>query len=395
MANKPLRKRRWGWVLWLVLLAGGSIAGVRYMRSRPKPSIAVRVHRVARGQVRDLVSTVAAGRVAAEREANIRAEIAGTVRRLHHRRGDHVAAGEPLISYDPSELRHRVQLAEAAVVLGRAQADQAAASARLALSNSRRAESLRDRGVTPPAEAETLAGQSDVAERAAVAARTSLVQGTANVQIARDALSHAVLRAPFAGVILTTGIEEGEVTAPGAPVVTLADTSSLHVDAELDESDLGRVQVGMRAELALDAFPGQRFAGSLTEIAPSVTRDIRGNRAIAIRVGLEPDPRLRVGMSADVDVIVATRDNVLWVPPNAVIGRGTDRAVLAVVNGIARRRSIGVGVSTWEAVEVTRGVNEGDRVIVTLSTADLGDGSNVTVRGEESGHGAREGTTQP
>src|SRR6185369_14188074 len=102
----------------------------------------------------------------------------------------------------------------------------------------------------------------------------------------------------FAGTILTTGVEEGEVSAPGAPLITLADVSELHVDAELDESDLGKVRVGMPAEVSLDAFPTQRFSGNLAEIAPSVTRDLRGNRSIAIRVNLVPDPRLRVGMSA-------------------------------------------------------------------------------------------------
>ncbi len=391
MAKTPLRKRRYGWIIWLVVLVGGALLGYRYIKHRPIATIPVRIHRVERGRVRDLVSTVAAGRVAAVREASLRAEIAGTVLHLHHRRGDHVAAGEPLISYDPSELRHRVALAEAAVRFGRAQAAQAESSARLARSNATRSELLRTQGVATPAEAEALTGQADVAAHAATAARTALGQSGANVQLARDALTHAVLRAPFAGVVLTTTVEEGEVTAPGAPVLTLADTSALHVDAELDEADLGRVQVGMPAEIALDAFPGQRFSGSLTEIAPSVTRDLRGNRSVAIRVGLTPDTRLRVGMSADVDVVVAMRENVLWVPPNAVIGRGTDRAVLAVVNSTARRHPIQVGISTWEAVEVTRGVREGDRVIVTLSSADLADGSRVTVRSENSAHGQREG----
>ncbi|MEI8257787.1 MAG: efflux RND transporter periplasmic adaptor subunit, partial [Deltaproteobacteria bacterium] len=373
------------------LLASGGAAAFRYVKHRPVATIAVRMHRVERGRVRDLVSTVAAGRVAALREASLRAEIAGTVVHLHHRRGDHVLAGEPLISYDPSELRHRVALAEASVQFGRAQAAQADSSAHLAQSNAARAEQLRVQGVTPPAEAEALSGQADVAAHAAAAARTALGQSGASVQLARDALTHAVLRAPFAGVVLTTTVEEGEVTAPGAPVMTLADTSALHVDAELDEADLGRVQVGMPAEVALDAFPGQRFAGSLSEIAPSVTRDLRGNRSVSVRVGLAPDPRLRVGMSADVDVVVAMRENVLWVPPNAVLGRGTDRAVFAIENSTARRHPIQVGISTWEAVEVTRGVREGDRVIVTLSSADLADGSRVTVRSENAGRGQREG----
>jgi RND family efflux transporter MFP subunit len=189
-----------------------------------------------------------------------------------------------------------------------------------------------------------------------------------------------VLRAPFSGVVLTTHVEEGEVTAPGAPMVSLADTSSFHVDADLDEADLGRVREGMAAEVVLDAFPTERLPGRVTELAPSVTQDLRGQRSVAIRVALAPDPRLRVGMSADVDVVVATRDDAVHVPPNAVLGRGTDRAVWVVEGTVVRRRRIDVGVATWEAVEVLRGAREGERVVVSLATEQLTDGMRVTVR---------------
>ena len=150
----------------------------------------------------------------------------------------------------------------------------------------------------------------------------------------------------------------------------------------------------MVSEVSLDAFPSQRFAGTLTEIAPSVTRDARGNRSIAIRVNLQPDSRLRVGMSADVDVIVNTREAVVWVPPNAVLGRGTDRAVLVADHGFARRRPIQTGISTWEAIEVTQGLHGGEQVIVTLSVADLVDGARIDVRGEDQAAGARDGNAR-
>jgi HlyD family secretion protein len=84
-------------------------------------------------------------------------------------------------------------------------------------------------------------------------------------------------------------------------------------------------------------------------------------------------------MSADVDVIVATQRNVIWIPPNAVMGRGTDRSVYVVDGGRAVKRPIETGVSTWERVEATRGLSEGDRVIVTLSVVGLADGSPVTI----------------
>lgn len=344
--------------------------------------VKVRVAAVRVGPVRDLVSSVAAGRVAARREATLRAEIAGRVVRLHRRRGERVRGGEALVAYDVVDLRDRVRAAEASVALARAQAAQSEASARLAERNAARLRALSARGAGAPAEAETLAGQAEVAASAVAAARAAVAQGAANAVIARDALARSVVRAPFDAVVLSTHVEEGEVSAPGAPLVALADASELHVDAELDEADLGRVAVGMPAEVSFDAFPGERVAGRLTEVAPSVTQDVRGNRAVAVRVSLPADARLRVGMSADVDVVAATREAVRSVPPNAVMGRGTDRAVYVVEGGVARRRAVGVGVSTWEAVEVTRGLREGERVVVSLNGEGLADGTRVEAREE-------------
>jgi HlyD family secretion protein len=384
VAKAPLRKRRWGWLFWVVALAVGAYFARRYVKSRPVRAIDVRVHRVESGVVRDLVSTVAAGRVAGEREATLRAELAGTVLRVHKRRGDRVTAGEILLEYDVRELRDRVTAARAAVSLSRAQAEQARASAAVARRNAARAADLRDRGVGASAEAENLEGSAGVADRAVGSAVVAGAQASANVRIAETALRRGVMRAPFAGIVLTRTIEQGEVTAPGAPLFTLAEVTQLHLDADLDEADLGRVREGMRADVTLDAFPGQRFSATLSEIAPSVTRDLRGNRSVSCRFALAADPRLRVGMSAEVDVIVATRENVLWVPPNAVIGRGLERAVY-VVDGtsVARRRAISVGIGTWEAIEVVSGLRAGERVITTLSNNELADGSLVRTRTDE------------
>lgn len=377
---KSLRRRSWGWALWLVALLALVGGGVAYKRSRPSARLRVRVQPVVRGPVRDLVSSVAAGRVSARREATIRAEFAGRVVRLARRRGERVAADDILLQYDAQDLRDRVRAAESAVSLAVAQTAQAEASATLAQRNARRAEELTARGAAPAAEAETLSGQAEIARRAVAAAQAARGQGVANVALARTALTRAVVRAPFAGVILSTHVEEGEVTAPGAPIVVLADDSELRVDADLDEADLGRVREGMPTEVTFDAFGTERFTGRVREIAPSVSQDLRGNRAVSMRVALPRDPRFRVGMSADVDVVVATRDDVLSVPPGAVMGRGTDRAVYVLEGGTVRRRPIATGISTWEAIEVTRGLRVGERVVVSLNVQGLADGAAAEAR---------------
>ncbi len=373
--------------MWLLVLVAGAVAGVVAVKRRPQPTVTVRAWVVRTGAVRDLVSTVTTGRVSARREANLRAEIAGRVLRLHHRRGERVTAGEVLVTYDARDLHDRLRVAESAVSLARAQGSQAEASARLAARNAERATLLRDRGAAPAAEAETLGAQAEVASRAVGASRAVEQQGMANVAAARTGLTRMVVRAPFAGVVLSTAVEEGEVTVPGAPMMALADVSELRVDGDLDEADLGRVRVGMPAEVSFDAFPGERIMGRVSEIAPSVTQDIRGNRSIGMRVTLPVDPRLRVGMSADVDVVVATREGVVYVPPSTVLGRGTDRGVYVVEAGVARRRPVTVGIATWESVEVRSGLRAGETLVLNTTVTGLGDGTAVRVRSTDTGRG--------
>ncbi len=219
--------------------------------------------------------------------------------------------------------------------------------------------------------------------------RASVVQAQANIELARTALGKAVVRAPFDGTVLSTTIEVGETSVPGTPLLALADLSMLHVDADIDEADVGRVAIGMPADITFDAFPGERLRGSLSVIPPSVTRDAHGGRSVSVEVTLPKDSRLLVGMSADVDVIVAVHDHALWIPPNTVLGRGAERSVYVVADGVAHKRSIDVGISTWEAVEVKSGLVEGDELIATLASTQLADGVRVDTRPSGSSGGGR------
>jgi HlyD family secretion protein len=379
--SRRLQKRRWArWTIWILFAVVSTFGGWRVVRSQKATPIAVQVVRVQRGSVRDFVTSVSAGRVTGQKEASIRAEIAGTVRNLHRRRGDHVKKGEPLIGYDPEELRERVRLAETAVTLAQAQALQADQNAMLAESNATRVELLHRKGSVSDADFESSSTQAKALSRGAEAARASVLQAQASLELARTALGKAVVRAPFDGVVLATSVEIGEASVPGTPMLTLADVSELHVDADVDEADVGRVLPAMPVDVTFDAFPGERLRGSVRMIPPSVTRDAHGGRSVSIEVALPADARLLVGMSADVDVIVAVHDGVLWIPPNAVLGRGAERSVYVVTNGVAHKRTIDVGITTWEAVELKRGLSEGDEVVATLGSAQLTDGARVDPR---------------
>lgn len=375
--QQRLRRRKLGWPIALVLVALGSVGGWRYAKSKGDAPVPVQTVKVSRGKVRDFVTSIAAGRVSAKQEATVRAEIAGTVRVVHKHRGDLVEVGDALLTYDAVDLKERLRLAQASIGITQAQVKQAQESAAVVQTNLTRARRLKESGSIPAAEVETLEGQSLVAQRAIDSARAAVNQASANAQLAVTALGKTVVRAPFSGRVLDVKTEVGETTAPGAPLVLLADTSVLHVDAEIDEADLARVRVGMPADVSLDALPGERVKGKVSSIAPSVAKDLRGGRSVAIDVELMPEPRLLVGMSADVDVIVEVREDSLFIPPNAVLGRGADRSVYLVQGGIAKKRAIDVGISTWEAVEVRTGLAQGDELVSTLSASKLTDGARV------------------
>ncbi len=372
----PLRRRSTKAAFWLLALAVAAFAVYRFRATSGPDAVKVQVHRVAKGTVRDLVTSSAAGRVGAIREVTLRAELGGSVVKLHHRRGDKVAAGESLVSFDPQDLAYRLRIAEAGVMLGKAQAAQAEANAAVVSKNAALAKQLGAVGAMPGKDVDAVEAQEEAAKKGIKVAEVGIAQGAANAALARLTLKKATVTAPFAGLVLSTATEEGEILPGGAPLLVLADTSAMHVDADFDEMDLGKLALGLRAELAFDAFP-ERLFGAVTEISPMVQKDLRGNRSISLRFALNNEPRLRVGMSVDVDVIVSTRADVVWVPPSAVLGRGTDRSVYVVDAGVARKRKVEVGIATWETVEIKSGVVPGDLVVLDAAMPGLKDGAKV------------------
>jgi len=165
-------------------------------------------------------------------------------------------------------------------------------------------------------------------------------------------------------------------------VFELVDDARLHVEATIDEADIGRVKVGQPATLRLDALPDHPIAGVVSKLDPTVRKDEKGARTLRIEVEVADLARavvagVRPGMSANVDVRVAEKQDVLSLPTNVIIGRGTKRSVYLIDQGVARERSIQIGMSSWERTEVASGLAAGDRVVANLNAKGLADGVAV------------------
>ncbi|HMI89154.1 MAG TPA: efflux RND transporter periplasmic adaptor subunit [Polyangiaceae bacterium] len=386
---RAAQKRRSPWLLRSAVLFVVVLVGVLLALGAKKRPIAVDTATVERGTVKDEISSSTAGEVMAERKATVRAELSARVLAVKHQRGERVKAEEPVAMLDTADLDARLRQSQATLEAQRAQVAQAEAHAEAGRRTADIAKRLAERGVQAPQSAEDAATQAREADAAARAARASVAQSVAALQVAKVARSHGALTAPFDGLLSEVFVDPGEQAQAGAPVFEIVDDARLHVEATVDEADIARVKVGQPAALRLDALPEHPIAGVVSRLDPTVRTDAKGARTLRLEVEVSDLPRareagVRPGMSANVDVVVADKQNVLQLPTNVIIGRGTKRSVFVIENGVAVERPIQIGISSWERTEILSGLREGDRVVATLNAKGLADGVRV-----EASEGAR------
>ena len=347
----------------------------------PERRVEVQTVEVTKGTVEKLVTSVQAGEVRAKRQVGIRATTAGRVSRISVSKGDRVEKGKLLVELENRTLRARFDLARANLEVGRS----AVRSAELRLVNAERnlarAKKLASKGVVSRQALERAQAERDMAAEALESAKANMAQLEASVKVALAALEETRMRAPFAGLVAQVHVEEGETLVAGTPVLELVDDSGLTVVAPVDEADASTLATGMQARVLNDAYRAKQLVGKLVWISPLATRDIKQNRQLLVEVGFDgTKPDLKPGMSADIEIIVARRQNTLWIPTNALMRRDGRQLVYLVTGGRARLQQVRTGISNWERTEVTEGLEEGQHVIVSLDARGLADGVAVRPR---------------
>jgi HlyD family secretion protein len=198
-------------------------------------------------------------------------------------------------------------------------------------------------------------------------AQAKVVSAQSTLETAQAALEAATLTAPFDGTVISVGAEVGDLVSSNTVVVTLSDLSALRVRAIVDETDISQVEVGQEVEITFDAFPGRRFRGQVLEVPYQgtlaqniVTYEVPISLEGAEGVSLKP------GMTANLSIVVARRENVLLIPAMAV-QQGEEGNVVMVQDSPQMPMTatpVEVGFSDGVYVEVVRGLNEGDRVVI-------------------------------
>jgi HlyD family secretion protein len=214
------------------------------------------------------------------------------------------------------------------------------------------------------------------------AAHANVERAEQAVEVEQRKLDEGEVHAPTDGVVVyATGpdaanpvkISVGMIPYEGQPLIYLPNTSEMMVETEISEFDLGKVDVGTRAELRLDAYPGARFKGEVINVGALARQKISratgkptGVKVFDVKIRVsEADPRLRPGLSATVDFLVDELNDALYVPIAAVFVDELDRMVAyRQVGGDVEARPLVLGGSTDRIAVVSEGLEEGDQVLL-------------------------------
>ena len=313
------------WMVAVVVVAG--VAAFVWQKTRSKP-VEVVVQPVVRGKVEKTVANTRAGTIEACRRAKLSPSIGGQIAELPMHEGDHVEKGALLLEIWNEDFAAQLLLAEREATLADRQARATCLSAGEAERQAARAKKLFSDRVESEEQTDRVVTQAASLTAQCEAASASVKMSAARIEVARANLSKTRLIAPFSGVVAKIEGELNEYVTPSPvgvqtpPTVDLIENNCFYVSAPIDEVDAAEVRVGMTARISLDAFKDRQFAGTVRRISPYVLDIEKQARTVEIETSFsDPDDfkELLAGYSADVEIIIATRDDTLRIPTEAVL----------------------------------------------------------------------------
>jgi HlyD family secretion protein len=323
------RRKKWLWIgLGATLVA--ALLAVNLASQAGRRAVPVQLARV---RVEDITSRVRApGKIEPATQVQISADIMGKVVKLGVREGVRVRRGRLLLQLDDTQRRAEHVQARTALASARARQREADARLRVAEANYRRQQALFEQTLLSQAEWDRATEAFEMAHQAAVTAAEEVARSEAALSAAADNLAKTRIVAPIDGVVSALYVEEGEIVImgtmnnPGTQILTVSDLSRMLVKADVDETDVVDVRVGHKATITVDALPDTSFSGSVTRIGNTAKRTAtgvaEGQTNFEVEVVFEHTvPRVRPGMTADVEIETATHARTTGVPIQTVVVR--------------------------------------------------------------------------
>lgn len=383
MNANPLLKK-----LPLALAAAGLVAAAVWWAGRPQP-VAVVLAEIDRGKVEATIANTRAGTVEACQRTRLSTILGGRIEVLAVKEGDRVQKGQLLMKLWNDDQQAQAKLAAAQMQTTRKRVAEVCTLAANAEREAARQSSLKEQGFVSGSREESARAEAEAKRAGCDAARAEVGSAEAKLAATRVEQGRTVLYAPFAGTVAKIVGEVGEYSTPSPPgvptppAIDLIDDSCLYVKAPMDEVDVPKISEGQAVRISLDALPKQSFPGKVKRVAPYVSAVEKQARTVDIEATFDDAKapgRLLVGYSADVEVILAVRENVVRIPTSALQEGG--RVLVAGSDGRLQARTVKTGLANWEFTEVIEGLAAGDRVATSLERPGVKDGAAFTADGK-------------
>lgn len=355
----------------------------------------------------DIVETVSAtGKIQPEVEVKISSEVSGEILDLPFKEGQQVNKGDLLVRVNPDLIQSAVSRSQATYQNIKANLEQAEATLKQAKADYDRNKLLFEKGVISKSEWDSSIAAYETAVAGKSSAYYSVQSAAASVNEAKDNLSRTEIYAPMSGTISLLNVELGERVVgtqqmAGTEILRVANLNNMEVEVDVNENDIVKVQIGDSTIVEVDAYLKKEFKGIVTEIANSaagtLTADQVTNFRVKVRILEESYQELmegkpehfspfRPGMTATVDIITNTRNNIVAVPISSIVIK-TDTSsikksyektasndirpeneekfecVFVAENGEAKLRVVKTGIQDDTNIEVISGLKEGDEII--------------------------------
>lgn len=335
---------------------------------------------------------LASGTLAYRTEVALTAEVTAKVTEILVAEGDDVAAGQLLLRLDPESYRNAIEREAAGQEQNRIGIERQNVALELRRKQFERTEKLFKAGMVDKSRFDEDRNQLQLAEVELKASREALKRAEAVLADAREQLSKTEVRAPIKGRVVALPIKVGETAIPstmslaGAQLMTIADTSAIQAELKVDEGDIAKIVVGQRVDIFAAAYPEQALQGRVEKIAlaPTVENQARAYK-VTVQLQAPAELKLRSGMSCRAEIFLSDGSKQLAVPVEAIIsedkdGKRTERSVVLLQAGQARKVAVQIGISDDRWQEVRSGVKAGDMVVTGPSQTlrELKDGDKLS-----------------
>ncbi|MCL5062450.1 MAG: efflux RND transporter periplasmic adaptor subunit [Nitrospiraceae bacterium] len=365
-----------------VVIALGIIAFIAFRSKEEEPKF--RTEKVTKG---DIVQTVTAtGTVNAVTTVLVGTQVSGTIKHIYVDFNSPVKKGQLIAQIDPATFEAQVEQAKANLLLASANLEKSEASLVDAQRTMNRNRELFSRNLIARSELDTSETNYETAKAQVSASKAQVSQAEAALKNAETNLRYTRILSPVDGIVISRNVDVGQTVAATFQTPTLftiaQDLTKMQIDTNVDEADIGKIKAGQDVEFTVDAYPDITFKGRVSQvrIAPIIVQNVV-TYDVVIRVD-NPEIKLKPGMTANVSIIVAGKNNVLKIhnaalrfrPPETgkpSVFKGT--GVWKLKNGKPRRIEVTTGISDGNYTEIVSGeLKEGQEIIVESITKAKG-----------------------